>query len=66
MATAVESSMQTVRVQETPHVLRVEIDLPEGEPQLHVSVTGRVLEVRVFRPYERAAPWHASPDATPT
>lgn len=65
MATAVEHPTQSVRVHETPHELRIEIELPDGEPQLMFAVTRRGLEIRVFRPFEPGV-WRSSPDAVPT
>ena len=66
MAIATESSVSCVSVSETPYELRVEIELPDGEPQLMFAVTKRGLEIRVFRPLEPAAAWHSNPDAVPT
>jgi hypothetical protein len=69
MAIAVEHPARSVRVHETPYELRVEIELPEGEPQLMFAVTKRGLEIRVFRPYKPYEPdgtWHSNPDAVPT
>lgn len=65
MAIAAERLARSVRVHETPHELRVEIELPEGEPQLMFAVTRRGLEIRVFRPLEPDATWHSNPNATP-
>jgi hypothetical protein len=65
MATTVEHPVQSVRVHDAPHELRIEITLPEGDPHVLVATRGRELEIRVFRPLEPVVPWHASPDATP-
>ena len=66
MTIAGEISGRCVSVSETPYELRVEIELPEGEPQLLLAVTKRGLEIRVFRPLDPAAAWHSNPDAVPT
>lgn len=66
MAVAVEHPARCVSVRETPYELRVEIELPEGEPQLMFAVTRRGLEIRVFRPFEPDTAWHSNPDAVPT
>lgn len=63
MAIALEHPTQCVRVHEAPHELRVEIELPEGEPQFMVLATKRGLEIRVFRPLELDSAWHSNPDA---
>ena len=66
MTIAAESSARCVSIHETPYELRVEIELPDGEPQLMFAVPKRGLEIRVFRPLEPAAAWHSNPDAVPT
>ena len=48
MTTTPEPATETVRVHETPYVLRVEIDLPDGKPQMLFAVTSRGLEIRIF------------------
>ena len=65
MATTVGHSAQAVRVHDSPHELRIDVTLPEGDPHVVVATRGRALEIRVFRPVEPVVPWHASPDATP-
>lgn len=65
MAIATEQPGRCVSVHETPYELRVEIELPDGEPQLMFAVTKRGLEIRVFRPIEPVVPWHSNPNATP-
>jgi hypothetical protein len=49
MTTAPQIPTETVRVHETPYVLRVEIDLPDHDPQILFAVTSHGLEIRVFR-----------------
>ena len=66
MAVVAERLAQSVSVCETPHEIRVEIELPEGEPQFMLALTSRGLEIRVFRPLEPILPWHSNPNATPT
>jgi len=66
MTIAAERLAHGVSVCETPHELRVEIELPEGEPHFILSTTSRGLEIRVFRPLEPVLPWHSNPNATPT
>jgi hypothetical protein len=65
MSIAAERPTQSVRVHETAHELRVEIELPEGEPQFMFVVARGGLEIRVFRPLEPDATWHSNPNATP-
>jgi hypothetical protein len=67
VAAAAEHHAQCVHVHETPHELRVEIELPDGEPpQFIFAVTRRGLELRVFRPFELETTWHSNTDAVPT
>jgi hypothetical protein len=49
MTTAAQIPTETVRVHETPYVIRVEIDLPDDNPQMLFALTSRGLEIRVFR-----------------
>ena len=65
MATTVGQSAHAVRVHDSPHELRIDVTLPEGDPHVVVATRGRELEIRIFRPVEPVVPWHASPDATP-
>jgi hypothetical protein len=48
MTTTPQPATETVRVHETPYVLRVEIDLPDAKPQMLFAVTNRGLEIRIF------------------
>jgi len=66
MSIAAERFAPSVTVCETPHEIRVEIELPEGEPHFLLAATSRGLDIRVFRPLEPVVSWHSNPDATPT
>ena len=67
MTTIPEPATETVRVHETPYVLRVEIDLPDGQAPMHVfAVTSRGLEIPIFHTIDEighesgTAPAHTS------